>query len=142
MIDQSDEIRARLLDAGGKGISAVFLSASHFSTGGFISSHWSLVSLAGGAAKSIFNAAGNDFAFYEMYKQVGGKDRIVMHQVGFRDNYGDSAAELIDTEVTGTFVRTGKGDSGYEVTWSPAGTTTYRLIVDTNGALTGIEKIE
>lgn len=142
MIDQSDEIQARLVDAGGKGISAVYLSASHFSTGGFISSRWALVSLYGGEVRTIFNVSGNDFAFYEMYKQVGGKDKIVMHQIGFRDNYGDSAAELIDTELSGAFVDTGKGDSGYEVVWTPASTTTYRLIVDKNGALTGIQKIE
>lgn len=142
MIDQSDEIQARLVDAGGKGISAVCLSASHFSTGGFISSRWALVSLYGGEVVTIFNASGNDFAFYEMYKQVGGKDKIDMHQIGFRDNYGDSAVELIDTELSGAFVHTAKGDSGYEVVWTPAKTTTYRLVVDKNGVLTGVWKIE
>jgi hypothetical protein len=141
IIEQSDDIYARTIDAGGKGISAVLVSASHFSTGGFISSHWALVSLYGGTVGTTFSAAGNDFAFYTMYKQVGGKDKIVTHQVSFRDAY-DSAAELIDTELSGAFVHTGKGDSGYEVRWTPVATTTYRLVVDKNGAVTGVEKIQ
>ncbi len=142
MIEQSDDIYARAVDAGGKGISAVFLSASHFSTGGFISSHWALVSLYGGKLGTIISAAGDDFAFYFMYKQVGEKDKIVTHQISFRDAYGDSPTELIDTELSGAFVHTGKGDSGYEVRWTPVATTTYRLVVDRNGALTGAEKIQ
>jgi hypothetical protein len=141
LIDQSDDIHARLVDPGGTGISAVLLTASHFSTGGFITSRRALVSLWGGKAKTIFSAAGNDFAFYAMYEEVGGKDKIVMHQVDYRENYGDSPAELIDTELSGAFVKTGKGDSGYEMVWTPVVTTTFRLVVDKNGAVTGIEKI-
>jgi hypothetical protein len=142
MIDQSDEMTARLIDPAGSGISAVYLSASHFSTGGFISSYDSLVSLYGGSARTIFSADGNDFAFHEMYVQVGGKDRIGIHQISFRDGYGDSPAEMIDTELSGAFVHTGVGDSGYEVVWKPTSTTTYRLVTDANGVLTGVEKIK
>jgi hypothetical protein len=141
MIDQADDIEARLIDPDGTGISAILLTASHFSTGGFITSYRSLVSLWGGEVKTIFSAAGNDFAFYAMYEEVGGKDKIVMHQIDYRENYGDSPAELIDTELSGAFVKTGNGDSGYEVVWRPVATTTWRLVVDKSGAVTGTEKI-
>jgi len=142
VIEQSDRMDARLIDAGGKGISAVFLTATHQATGGFVSSYWALVSLYGGTPSTLYSADGSDFAFWDMYKEFGQGQGIILHQIGFRDVWGDSAMELIDTELSGTFVKTGKGESGYEVRWTPAATTTYRLVVDKDGVIKRVEKID
>jgi hypothetical protein len=141
MIDQSDEITARRISEGAGEISAVFYSSAHFSTGGFVGTYGSLVSLVGTKAKSLFSEQGNEVAFYDMYKEIGDKEAIVRHQVDFRDIFGDGMGQLIDTELIGTFVNTGKGDAGYEIRWTPKKTTTYRLVTDKAGDLTGIEKI-
>ncbi len=141
MIDQSDEVTFITLDIAHDGSSEVLYTLKRWLTGGILLVRHTLVSLAGGEIKTIYNADGTSYAFHEVWKQFGEKDPITDHEIRLEDVNGDGVVELIDTELSGTFVHTGAGDDdGWEVRYTPVESTTYRFLIDKDKEILGIEK--
>ncbi len=142
MIDQSDEATFITADIARDGTSEVLYTLNRWLTGGILLKRQTLVSLSGTEIKAIYNADGTGYAFHEVWKQFGDKDPITDHEIRLEDVNGDGVVELIDTELSGTFVHTGAGDDdGWEVRYSPVGSTTYRFIIDTDKHILGVEKL-
>jgi hypothetical protein len=142
MIDQSDEVTFTTIDIARDGTSEVLYTLNRWLTGGILLVRHTLVSLKDGKDTAIYNADGTGYAFHEVWKQFGDKDPIRDHEIRLEDVNGDGTVELIDTELSGTFVHTGAGDDdGWEVRYSPVTSTAYRFIIDTDKNIIGTEKL-
>jgi hypothetical protein len=142
MIDQSDEVSFITADIAHNGSSEVLYTLKRWLTGGILLVRHTLVSLTGGRVKTIYNTDGTSYAFHEVWKQFGEKDPIIDHEIRLEDVNGDGVVELIDTELSGTFVHTGAGDDdGWEVRYTPVESTTYRFLIDTDKEILGVEKL-
>jgi hypothetical protein len=142
MIDQSDEVSFITADITHDGSSEVLYTLKRWLTGGILLVRHTLVSLPGGKINTIYNADGTSYAFHEVWKQFGEKDPIIDHEIRLEDTNGDGVVELIDTRLSGTFVHTGAGDDdGWEVRYTPVGSTAYRFLIDKDKEILGVEKL-
>jgi hypothetical protein len=142
MIDQSDEASFITVDIAHDGTSEVLYTLKRWLTGGILLVRHTLVSLSGTEVKTIYSADGTSYAFHEVWKQFGDKDPITDHEIRLEDVSGDGVVELIDTELSGTFVHTGAGDDdGWEVRYVPVESTTYRFLIDKDKHILGVEKL-
>lgn len=142
MIDQSDEATFIIVDIARDGTSEVLYTLKRWLTGGILLKRQTLVSLRGTQVKTIYSADGTSYAFHEVWKQFRDKDPITDHEIHLEDVNGDGAVELIDTELSGTFVHTGAGDDdGWKIRYSPVGSTTYRFLIDNDKHILGVEKL-
>jgi|GEM_PF-3254579 len=142
MIDQSDEVSFLTIDIARDGTSEVLYTLKRWLTGGILLVRHTLVSLRGGEVKTIYNVDGTGYAFHEVWERFGKEDPITDHEIRLEDVNGDGIVELIDTELSGTFVNTGAGeDDGWEARYTPVTSTTYRFIIDWDKAILGVEKL-
>jgi hypothetical protein len=141
MIDQSDEITFQTLDIAGSGIMQILLRAQSSITGGMRFMHWSLVSLAGGEARTLYAASGTGFWFRYEWVHAGGAEPLTDHEVVLKDTDGDGIVELVDTELSGAFVYTGAGEDGYELRNTPVKTTVYRFVIDDKKNIVSVEGV-
>ena len=140
MINQSDSITFETIDILNDGIYEVFYVAKRWITGGILLIGYSLTSWRGGEVKTIYNTSGTSYSYHDSWKMYGDEEPIIEHEIGFEDFDGDNIVELIDTELYGTYVKTGSGEDDWEIKYETTNSTTYRFLIDDKNNIFGVEE--